>query len=47
MQQSLTPAEIERYIEHVRPIVESGAGTRKRAAAYLMAVKPAPAEPLS
>ena len=41
LHRSLTPAEIERYVAYIRPIVESGTGTRRRAAAYLTAVKPA------
>jgi ubiquinone/menaquinone biosynthesis C-methylase UbiE len=41
LRQTLTPSEIERYVQHFRPLVERGAGTSRRAAAYLSAVKPA------
>jgi ubiquinone/menaquinone biosynthesis C-methylase UbiE len=41
LRQTLTPSEIVRYIQHFRPRVEGGAGTSRRAAAYLSAVKPA------
>jgi ubiquinone/menaquinone biosynthesis C-methylase UbiE len=41
LRQTLTPAEIERYVRHFRPLVESGTGTSRRAVAYLSAVKPA------
>ncbi len=40
LHRTLTPTEIERYVDHFRPLVESGAGTTRRAAAYLSAIKP-------
>jgi arsenite methyltransferase len=40
MHQALTPSEIERYVRHLKPLVESGTGTLRRAAAYLSAVSP-------
>lgn len=43
MAQLFTAEEIARYETHVRPVIESGAGTRRDAVAYLSAVKPAPA----
>jgi len=39
LHQALTPTEIDRYVEHVRPLGESGAGTTRRAAVYLSAIK--------
>ncbi len=39
MDETLTPAEIERFTAHLRPLVESGQGTRRFAVAYLWAVK--------
>jgi SAM-dependent methyltransferase len=40
LHQALTPAERERYVAHLRPLVESGAGTIRLALAYLSAIKP-------
>jgi ubiquinone/menaquinone biosynthesis C-methylase UbiE len=37
--QALTPAEAEVFKNHLRPLVESGQGTRRWAVAYLWAVK--------
>jgi ubiquinone/menaquinone biosynthesis C-methylase UbiE len=42
MRQALTPSEIERYVRHLKPLVESGTGTLRFAAAYLSAVSPEP-----
>ncbi len=39
MQEALTPAEAERFKNHLRPLVESKKGTRRFAVAYLWAVK--------
>ena len=39
MQEALTPAEAEQFINHIRPLVESRQGTRRFAVAYLWAVK--------
>lgn len=39
LHRTLTPTEIERYVDHVRPLVESGAGTTRRAAAFVSAIK--------
>jgi len=39
MQEALTPAEAEKFINHIRPLVESRQGTRRFAVAYLWAVK--------
>lgn len=39
MQQVLTPAETERFVGHLRPLVEAGQGVRRSAVAYLWAVK--------
>jgi len=39
MEQVLTPDERERYEAHMRPLVEAGRGSRRMAAAYLLAVK--------
>ena len=39
---ALAPAEIVRYVEHFRPLVESGTGTFRTACAYLTAVSPGP-----
>src|SRR5919106_2801029 len=39
MEQVLTPGEQERYEAHMRPLVEAGRGSRRMAAAYLVAVK--------
>ena len=38
--QALTPDERERFIEHLRPLVEEGKGVWRMAQAYLRAVKP-------
>lgn len=35
----LTPAEAERFVGHLRPLVEAGQGTRRAAVAYLWGVK--------
>ncbi len=40
MQQALTPEEQERFIGHLRPLVEEGNGVWRIATAYLYAVKP-------
>jgi arsenite methyltransferase len=40
MQQALTPEEQERFIGHLRPLVEQGDGVWRMATAYLYAVKP-------
>ena len=37
---ALTPAERERFVEHLRPLVEQGRGVWRMAQAYLVAVKP-------
>ena len=39
--QTLTTAERERLVAHLRPLVEAGAGVRRSALAYLRATKPA------
>ena len=39
MKQALTDEEIEKLTNHLRPMVEAGQGTGKRAAAYLWAQK--------
>ena len=39
MQEIFSPGETEKFINHLRPLVETGQGTRRRAAAYLWAVK--------
>lgn len=39
MEQALTPAEIEKFTSHLRPLVEAKQGTRRSARAYLWAVK--------
>jgi arsenite methyltransferase len=39
MQQALTPDEQERFVEHLRPLVERGHGVSRMATAYLYAVK--------
>lgn len=39
MQQALTPDESERFINHLRPLVESKQGISRSAVAYLWAVK--------
>jgi len=41
LERSLTPAERERFTEHLRPLVEEGKGTWRMAHALLAAVKPA------
>jgi len=38
MGQALTPAEVERFINHIRPLVESKQGIHRSAIAYLWAV---------
>jgi SAM-dependent methyltransferase len=40
MEQTLTPAERERFAAHLRPLVEEGRGVWRMAHAYLTAVKP-------
>jgi ubiquinone/menaquinone biosynthesis C-methylase UbiE len=40
MDEVLTPAEREQFIEHLRPLVEEGRGIWRMATAYLKAVKP-------
>jgi ubiquinone/menaquinone biosynthesis C-methylase UbiE len=42
LHEALTLPEIERYVRHFRPLVESGTGLLRRAAAYLSAVAPGP-----
>jgi hypothetical protein len=39
MAEVLTPEEAERFITHLRPLVEAGRGTERRAVACLWAVK--------
>jgi len=39
MQQALTPEEVEEFISHLRPLVETKQGTYRSAVAYLWAVK--------
>ena len=39
MNQLLTPEQIERYTNYLRPLVESGAGRGRNAVAYLWATK--------
>ena len=39
MQQVLTPAEINEFTAHLRPLVEEGLGSRKSALAFLWAIK--------
>jgi len=39
MQEALAPAEVERFMNHLRPLVEAGQGTLRLAVAYLWAVK--------
>lgn len=39
MQEALTPAEIERFSTHLRPLVETGRGIHRMAVAYLWAIK--------
>lgn len=39
MQEALTPDEIVRFTDHLRPLVEAGKGTHRLAVAYLWAVK--------
>lgn len=39
MQEALTPIEIEKFSNYLRPLVESGQGTHRLAVAYLWAVK--------
>ena len=39
LDQALAPAEAETFTNHLRPLVEAGAGTRRWAVAYLWAVK--------
>jgi hypothetical protein len=39
MEQVLTPEEADKFIDHLRPLVESGQGVGRSAVAYLWAVK--------
>ncbi len=39
LHEALTPAEAERFTDHLRPLVEQGQGTYRMAVAYLWAVK--------
>jgi uncharacterized membrane protein YheB (UPF0754 family) len=39
MQQVLTPAEIDEFSAHLRPLVEQGLGTQRSAVAFLWAIK--------
>jgi arsenite methyltransferase len=41
MNASLTPEERDRFTAHLKPLVESGTGTERRAFAYLSAKRPA------
>jgi hypothetical protein len=47
MGQLFTADEIARYEALVRPVVERGTGIRREAVAFLVASKPATAEPAS
>ena len=38
--QALTPEERERFVDHLRPLVEEGEGVWRMAQAYLRGVKP-------
>jgi hypothetical protein len=38
-QQALTPAEAEKFVNHLRPLVESKQGVNRSAVAHLWAVK--------
>ena len=40
IEQALTPEERERFVEHLRPLVEEGNGVWRMASAYLAATKP-------
>ncbi|HEY7017405.1 MAG TPA: methyltransferase domain-containing protein [Gaiellaceae bacterium] len=40
MDRALTPGERERFVEHLRPLVEEGNGVWRMASAYLAATKP-------
>ena len=40
IQQALSPPERERFIRHLRPLVEEGQGVSRMATAYLYATKP-------
>jgi arsenite methyltransferase len=44
IQAALSPGEAAQFAAHLRPLVESGQGTTRRAAAYLWAVKAGPLE---
>lgn len=39
IREALTPSEAEKFVQHIRPQVESGQGKRRMAVAYLWAVK--------
>jgi hypothetical protein len=39
MEEALTPEEKERFVAHIRPLVESRRGIKKSAVAYLTALK--------
>jgi arsenite methyltransferase len=39
MEQALTPEEAEKFVNHLRPLVESGKGVSRSAVAYVWAVK--------
>jgi hypothetical protein len=39
MEQVLTPEEVDRFTNHLRPLVESKQGTHRFAVAYLWAAK--------
>jgi ubiquinone/menaquinone biosynthesis C-methylase UbiE len=41
MKASLTPTEHDRFTAHLKPLVESGTGTQRRAFAYVSAKRPA------
>lgn len=41
MEQALTPAERERLVNYLRPLVEQGRGTQRMATAHLVGTKPA------
>jgi hypothetical protein len=44
IQAALSPGEAAQFAAHLRPLVKSGQGTTRRAAAYLWAVKAGPLE---
>lgn len=40
MSETLTPAEIDVYTRHLRPLVEQGKGVRRMASTFMRAIKP-------